>query len=509
MIEIKNHHYSLSQSQKEIEELKIKLNSLQAAKMILEIENKNLKSNNERLTQSESFTNNFEEKKESLEKDKTKLQVKHDMKRARGYTEEESKNLVKSEETIQKLRNCIDEMKFKIERVGQIERTYNSQCKYIRILEEDIHLKEIEMRNIVENSIVDYSVKCEDYKKKMMNQFSKAKKNMEKTEIETKYKREKLTQMHSHQLLLELENYSRQIERLLIKNKDLENKVAALQCDITVYKEIVETMTKKKMKFVDFLKMSKEEKSNKSGKLEKNIEVLDTFESLETKLSENILLNKEKPFNRSRNKFSNRPMTILDSNHDSQIEKSVKDLTISNNIENQNKKLVKELNELKKNFETFKENVIKMEKKFQSIYKLFDSEIQRLILEDKNLSQSENVIFNFEKIKNADFSALSIENQYSILKIIIKFILPLINLKDLDGSNSQSKMLFQYNCASTHHNSNVISKSTATSFNKFKSSASSFNKKNITGDLSLFKKALFQRRIIIPKSDPIPLTGLK
>ena len=91
----------------------------------------------------------------------------------------------------------------------------------------------------------------------------------------------------------------------------------------------------------------------KTGKLEKNIEVLDTFESLETKLSENILLNKEKPFNRSRNKFSNRPMTILDSNHDSQIEKSVKDLTISNNIENQNKKLVKELNELKKNFETF------------------------------------------------------------------------------------------------------------------------------------------------------------
>ena len=79
--------------------------------------------------------------------------------------------------------------------------------------------------------------------------------------------------------------------------------------------------------------------------------------------------------------------------------------------------------------------------KYSNLFNLFQEGLDKLS-EDESIKNSTEIYLNVEKIKNADFSDLSADKKYSILLILMKNILPLINSNDLLTTEA-SKLNFQ------------------------------------------------------------------
>ena len=112
---------------------------------------------------------------------------------------------------------------------------------------------------------------------------------------------------------------------------------------------------------------------------------------------------------------------------------SVDNLENNNDIIQLRKELVKRIKEAedyKSKYECYKTKLDTLNDKYGNIMKLFEDVLSK-IYEDKNMENIRNIFINFEDFKSCEFEKLSSEQKYSIVILIIKYLMPLVNPNNL------------------------------------------------------------------------------
>jgi hypothetical protein len=132
-------------------------------------------------------------------------------------------------------------------------------------------------------------------------------------------------------------------------------------------------------------------------------------------------------------------------------------------------KKIKESEDYRSKFEYYKTKLDLINKKYGNIMQLFEGVLVD-IYEDKNMKNIKNIFINLEDFKQCNFEILSSEQKYSIIMLIIKYLIPLINPNNLPG---KFKSLFSgiedvSFINKTYENGNYILSNTSNSSSNFK-----------------------------------------
>ena len=128
-------------------------------------------------------------------------------------------------------------------------------------------------------------------------------------------------------------------------------------------------------------------------------------------------------------------------------------------------KKVKHLEDYKSKYESYKTKLEYINNKYINIIKIFDEALEKIYKENE-MDKINEIYIDIEDLKKCDFSKLTSEQKYSIITLLIKYLLPLINKENLPQNlkNNIKKIntKFYFN---EHNNSVFSSKSLSTSIN--------------------------------------------
>ena len=256
-------------------------------------------------------------------------------------------------------------------------------------------------------------LKFSNLKKKMMENIKNT--QIKVTEVNMKYMdvSTKLTMLQNHQLLMQLEYQSQQIEELTKNNEIMEKKLFEMDRDLEIHKEVELSLAEKNKKLKNELFKVKKEGDNPDN----NNNNLNTN-------SNNIVNIKEKDNEKS------------DRNDGKNFNINLKMINLEQKIINLEKKLnqkKKDFNYLKEKYE-FIENVLKnYENKFLGIINFLEDSLNKFFIDDELLSNQE-VNIHLDDMKKGDFTSLTKEEQYSTLIILMKYLMPLIHQTNLNNN---------------------------------------------------------------------------
>ena len=434
--EVKKHGFHLSVKEIEAEEHKVYINELKKKIEILEkekIENNStiafLYNNEKTIKNLMDTVNNFEKQKQALHEE-IKLKEKLCL---------EEKNSIKKnyEDLIAQLKTNIDYLNTKLETLGNLERVNESQKKLIKEQQDQIILKEKKAEDKFDKIKLKHGIKFSDLKKKMMEHIEDTQKNVEQLNISHMDISTKLALLQNHQLLIELEYQSQQVEELTKKKEILEKRIFELERDIEIHKEVENVLADKNKKYLNNLKTLKSEKE--ANVLQTNtINHQNPFEEQHTNSPQNVNNHVSNTINVTYNSLdTSSNLKVFNSN--------MREFVIVSNLEKKIHKLEKELerkktdyNIIKDNYEILGEKITNHEKKYLNIFNLFKEGLEKLTNDD-DFNNIPEVQINLNEIKNSDFSNLSSDKKLSVLLIFIKYLLPLINQNDL-VSNDNNKI---------------------------------------------------------------------
>ena len=109
-----------------------------------------------------------------------------------------------------------------------------------------------------------------------------------------------------------------------------------------------------------------------------------------------------------------------------------------NKIKKLEKNLIKkeiEYFKIKKDFENINEILQKYQKKFMGVISLYEIGLKKLLEDNESIRSLKEVDinFDFENLKNFEFENLNNEKKYYLLVILLKNILPLVNVNELES----------------------------------------------------------------------------
>jgi hypothetical protein len=145
------------------------------------------------------------------------------------------------------------------------------QEEQIKQLEIEKERLKIEADERVKNKEIRNQIKFSELKKKMMENIQETQKNVTQLNIEYMDVSTKLTLLQNHQLLIELEYQSQQIEELIIKKENLEKRVFELTQDIEVHKEVELALAAKNKKYAETIKNLERSQSHNPNESEINL----------------------------------------------------------------------------------------------------------------------------------------------------------------------------------------------------------------------------------------------
>ena len=191
---------------------------------------------------------------------------------------------------------------------------------------------------------------------------------------------------------------------------------------------------------------------------EKNRQITKTLKTMTDKLGTNESLMENSAFNNISNNISSviknnqTNQSILDeSSLDKQnkshikINERLKEFQVITSLEKKIQKLEKALESkqedflsLKMNFSRLSDRLQHYEKKYLGVFNLFEEGLERL-QNDEALKTMSQIYLNLDSLKSCDFTSFSSDQKYSILIILMKNLIPLINPGDLQHSDFNSK----------------------------------------------------------------------
>ena len=254
-------------------------------------------------------------------------------------------------------------------------------------------------------------IKFSNLKKKMMDNINQTQSKVTELNIQYMDVSTKLTLLQNHQLLIQLEYQSQQIDELTSKKEALEKKVFELSKDIEIHKEVELSLAEKNKKLrADNASLKSKVNNNPRSNIS---------ESIEGESGKEMIQN-------------NTNISELKNNNNFNV------ISLEKKIYNLEKKLSqknKEYNSLKDNSEYIELRLKTYEQKYAGLFNFFEESL-RLFFEDEEIKNNKEIYVNIEALQHGDFTIFTKEEKYSILVILMKYLLPLVNSNECSVNKS-------------------------------------------------------------------------
>ena len=269
--------------------------------------------------------------------------------------------------------------------------------------------------------------------------------------------KKKLNIINKNTLLNELGFQSIQLEDLLKQRAHLDSIITGMRADLEIHRKVEKILTEKNKEYTNMIKVLSSKIETKKNK-DENIINLSTKNSLKKELDAKMnpikLVNPNSKFIRINNtqSFDKKNKDRSESNDIKQnineeiniknfgktsmgfVDKmKIDDINESQDLITLRKELIKKIKEsedYKSKFEYYKTKLDSLNSKYLNLMKLFEGVLVD-IYNDKNMKNIKNIFINLEDFKQCNFESLSSEQKYSIVMLIIKYLMPLINPNNL------------------------------------------------------------------------------
>ena len=267
-LDTKNLQYTISLRENEIEVLKADIQNKKTYILNLEGEISNLRNgclNNYKI---EKELKLYKLKSDNLEKEIDKLN--NDIINQQRKFDEEKRNIEKLHQSeILQLKLANDTYSQKIEIANQLMIDKKNLMKEVNSLKQEKDNIIFNNKETMREKEIKNKIKFSNLKKKMMDNINQTQSKV--TELNIKYMdvSSKLTLLQNHQLLIQLEYQSQQIDELNEKKEELEKKIFELNKDIDIHKEVELNLAEKNKKLnSEILKLKKGKSENEKNENE-------------------------------------------------------------------------------------------------------------------------------------------------------------------------------------------------------------------------------------------------
>ena len=348
----------------------------------------------------------------------------------------------------------------------------------------------IDQKNIIDKHIAENKqrdiknqIKFSNLKNKMKEKIDQI--QAKETELNVQYMdvSTKLTLLQNHQLLIQLEYQSQQLDEITAKKEALEKKVFELTKDIDIHKEVELSLAEKNKKLkneINKLKNNMGVNMNNNNNVS-NINNLNSSSSnvnnsTENKKNKNLVINTNNNINITTeddkssennhpiintNSFNNRS-TKVENNNSNSVNNNLSKMNLFNNstytrmlnLEKKVLTLEKKLMNSKKEYNLIKdkneyvEKILRnYEKKYSGLFNFFEDCLEQFF-NDEELTNNQEIFVNIDSIRKCDFSNLNKEEKYSTLIILMKYLMPLMDssnvLKQNQVNNSANNVNLKF-----------------------------------------------------------------
>ena len=392
-----------------------------------------------------------------IEKQEKEIENLHNqMEVQKKKNEDEKKQMEQNfQDEIQQLKVVIESSRQKVDMANQLSAENQELQKEVENLKTDN--KNIIAKHIAENKQkqVKNEIKFSNLKKKMKEKIDQI--QAKETELNVQYMdvSTKLTLLQNHQLLIQLEYQSQQLDEITAKKEELEKRVFELTKDIEIHKEVEISLAEKNKKLKSENNKLKNENnniinnSNFNSSLNQNSKKTSIPKNKNLKINitddEKISENNQNFNTNSYNNLStveNNSTSMMNSNNINNNISSRTNLFNNNaytrmmNLEKKVLNLEKKLMASKKEYNSIKdrneyvEKILKnYEKKYSGLFNFFEDCLEQFF-NDEELVNNQEIYVNIDSIRKCDFSNLNREEKYTTLIIIMKYLMPL-----MDSSN--------------------------------------------------------------------------
>ena len=465
-VESKNLQYTITLKDQEIDLLQKENQHKKEYINKLEEEIGNLRKDNIKAYELENTIKKNHNKIEKQEKEIENLHKQIEIQKKKS--EEEKRQIEQNfQDEIQQLKVVIESSKQKVEMANQLTAENQELLKQVDTLK--TNNENIIKKHITENKTKDVKneIKFTNLKKKMKEKIDQI--QAKETELNVQYMdvSTKLTLLQNHQLLIQLEYQSQQLDEINAKKEELEKRLFELTKDIEIHKEVELSLAEKNKKL-------KNENNKLKGITEDNT-------------NNNISNDSKNPNNKRKSvgkyKTHNLKINIADdekiseNNHQNINTSSFKNLsTVENNtsinnfnnlsnvntfnsnaytrmmnLEKKVLNLEKKLMASKKDYNSIKdrneyvEKILKnYERKYSGLFNFFEDCLEQFF-NDEELVNNQEIFVNIDNIRKCDFSNLNKEEKYTTLIIMMKYLMPLMDSSNAIKQNQNNNSINNVN----------------------------------------------------------------
>ena len=392
-----------------------------------------------------------------IEKQEKEIENLHNqMEVQKKKNDDEKKQMEQNfQDEIQQLKVVIESSRQKVDMANQLSAENQELQKEVENLKTDN--KNIIAKHIAENKQkqVKNEIKFSNLKKKMKEKIDQI--QAKETELNVQYMdvSTKLTLLQNHQLLIQLEYQSQQLDEITAKKEELEKRVFELTKDIEIHKEVEISLAEKNKKLKSENNKLKNDNNNLINNSNFNSSVNPNNKKTSIPKNKNLKINitddekiSENNQNFNTNSYNN--LSTVENNSTSMMNSNNINNNISSrtnlfnnnaytrmmNLEKKVLNLEKKLMASKKEYNSIKdrneyvEKILKnYEKKYSGLFNFFEDCLEQFF-NDEELVNNQEIYVNIDSIRKCDFSNLNREEKYTTLIIIMKYLMPL-----MDSSN--------------------------------------------------------------------------
>ena len=326
------------------------------------------------------------------------------------YLEEKTQSEKLYNARINQMQTIIDNYNQKLEMTNKIM----EENKQMKTLVETAQKEAIDVKRKSEKDLVDLAIKnklkLSILKKKMYENIKNS--QIKVTELNMQYMdvSSKLTLLQNHQLLTQLEYLQEQLDEYSQNNELLKKKNQELIKDIQIHKEVEISLAEKNKKLKIELSKEREEKNIDEKNIPSDLDKINDENDKKDEQSE-------------RKKYSiNQDMINL--------EKKIL------NLEKQLKQKKADFNFLKDKYNFIENYLRNYEKKFLGIINFLQDCLNKFFIDEELLSNRE-INIHINDLKQGDFTSLNKEEQYSVLIILMKYLMPMVNQANMNNEQKR------------------------------------------------------------------------
>jgi len=326
------------------------------------------------------------------------------------YLEEKTQSEKLYNARINQMQTIIDNYNQKLEMTNKIM----EENKQMKTLVETAQKEAIDVKRKSEKDLVDLAIKnklkLSILKKKMYENIKNS--QIKVTELNMQYMdvSSKLTLLQNHQLLTQLEYLQEQLDEYSQNNELLKKKNQELIKDIQIHKEVEISLAEKNKKLKIELSKEREEKNTDEKNIPSDLDKINDENDKKDEQSE-------------RKKYSiNQDMINL--------EKKIL------NLEKQLKQKKADFNFLKDKYNFIENYLRNYEKKFLGIINFLQDCLNKFFIDEELLSNRE-INIHINDLKQGDFTSLNKEEQYSVLIVLMKYLMPMVNQANMNNEQKR------------------------------------------------------------------------